>query len=148
MGVWQLLLCTNQLHLFLLVLTPSHLSSYLFTLNSHRTICLLKLRKLKTDTLTRLSAQEMGGPAAGVYFVPHSQYTAQMMYNLGIGIDKYFPLDHGHTAPYLASLVAQEFVLGLKCGSAPLQGLVVNATSRIESTLLGKCISVNATLPI
>jgi rhamnogalacturonan acetylesterase len=90
----------------------------------------------------------MGGPAAGVYFVPHSQYTAQMMYNLGIGIDKYFPLDHGHTAPYLASLVAQEFVLGLKCGSAPLQDLVVNATSRIESALLGTCVSVNATLPI
>jgi hypothetical protein len=116
--------------------------------NSHRTIRLLKLRNLKSDALSRLSAQEMGGPAAGVYFVPHSQYTAQMMYNLGIGIDKYFPLDHGHTAPYLASLVAQEFVLGLKCGSAPLQDLVVNATSRIESTLLGACVSVNATLPI
>jgi hypothetical protein len=148
MGVWQLLLCTNQLHLFLLVLTPSHPVSSFFNLTFQRAIRLPKLRKPKTDTLTRLSAQEMGGPAAGVYFVPHSQYTAQMMYNLGIGIDKYFPLDHGHTAPYLASLVAQEFVLGLKCGSAPLQDLVVNATSRIESALLGTCVSVNATLPI
>ena len=148
MGVWQLLPFTNQLHLFLLVLAPSHPPSPLFSPTPHRTIQISKLRKLKTNTLTRLSAQEMGGPAAGVYFVPHSQYTAQMMYNLGIGIDKYFPLDHGHTAPYLASLVAQEFALGLKCGSAPLQDLVVNATSRVESALLGTCVSVNATLPI
>ena len=148
MGVWQLLLCTNQLHLFLLVLAPSDPPSSFFSPTSHRTIRFQKPRKLKTNSLTRLSAQEMGGPAAGVYFVPHSQYTAQMMYNLGISIDKYFPLDHGHTAPYLASLVAQEFVLGLKCGSAPLQDLVVNATSRIESALLGTCASVNATLPI
>jgi rhamnogalacturonan acetylesterase len=103
---------------------------------------------VKTNIISRLSAEEMGGPAAGVYFIPHSQYAAQMMFNLGIGIDKYFPLDHGHTAPYLASLMAQEFVLGLKCGSAPLQGMVVNATSRIESSLLGTCLPVNATLPI
>jgi rhamnogalacturonan acetylesterase len=103
---------------------------------------------MKTNSISRLSVEEMGGPAAGVYFVPHSQYAAQMMFNLGIGIDQYFPLDHGHTAPYLASLMAQEFVLGLKCGSAPLQGLVVNVTSRIESPLLGTCLPVNATLPI
>ncbi len=92
MGVWQLLVFTNQLHLFLLVLDPSHSHSSFFIPSPHRTIRLPKLRKLKTDILTRLSEQEMGGPAAGVYFVPHSQYTAQMMYNLGIGIDKYFHL--------------------------------------------------------
>jgi len=96
----------------------------------------------------RLSVSQLGGTSSGVYFLPHSQYAAHMMQNLGIGIDQYFPLDHGHTAPYLASLVAQSFVLGLKCGTAPLQGLVTNATSRIEGGLLGTCLGVNRTLPI
>jgi rhamnogalacturonan acetylesterase len=70
------------------------------------------------------------------------------MFNIGIGIDQYFPLDHGHTAPYLAGVMAQAFVLGLKCGGAPLQNLVVNVTSRIEGPLLGTCLSANDTLPI
>jgi rhamnogalacturonan acetylesterase len=90
----------------------------------------------------------MGGPSAGVYFVPHSQYAAQAMYNIGIDIGQYFPLDHGHTAPYLAGVMAQAFVLGLKCGGAPLQGLSVNVTARIEGPLLGTCLLANATLPI
>lgn len=72
------------------------------------------------------------------------------MYNLGplSNIKQYFPLDHGHTAPYLAGVVAQAFVLGLKCGGAPLQGLVTNVTARIEGSLLGTCVLANATLPI
>jgi rhamnogalacturonan acetylesterase len=71
------------------------------------------------------------------------------MYNIGgTEIGQYFPLDHGHTAPYLADVMAKAFVLGLKCGSAGLQELVTNVTSRIEGPLLGTCLLVNATLPI
>lgn len=97
----------------------------------------------------RLSAQLSGGPAAGVYYVPHSAYAAQAMFNIGgTNITQYFPLDHGHTAPYLASVVAQAFVLGLKCGTSGMQNLVANATSRIEGPLLGTCLSANETVPI
>lgn len=62
--------------------------------------------------------------------------------------DANFPMDNTHTAPWLADVFARAFVLGLKCGTAPLQDLVVNATSRIEGPLLGSCEQVNGTLPI
>lgn len=36
-----------------------------------------------------------GGPEAGVYFVSHGDYTAQLEYNLGPNVtDANFPLDH------------------------------------------------------
>ena len=71
------------------------------------------------------------------------------MENLGPTIiDANYPIDHTHTAPYLADIVAQSFVLGLKCGTSPLQDLVMNATARIEGPILGTCILANSTLPI
>ncbi|KUJ21178.1 SGNH hydrolase [Mollisia scopiformis] len=96
-----------------------------------------------------LSVTELGGPSAGVYFVPHGQYAAQAMKNLGPEIvDANYPMDHTHTAPYLADVVAQSFVLGLKCGTSGLGGLVSNATARLEGSVLGTCILANGTLPI
>lgn len=96
-----------------------------------------------------LAATELGGPSAGVYFVPHGQYAAQAMKNLGPEvIDANYPIDHTHTAPYLADVVAQSFVLGLKCGTSSQQDWIVNATARIEGDVLGTCILANATLPI
>jgi rhamnogalacturonan acetylesterase len=84
-----------------------------------------------------------------VYFVPHGQYAAQAMKNLGPDvIDANYQMDHTHTAPYLADIVAQSFVLGLKCGTSPLQDLIVNATARIEGPVLGSCLVANATIPI
>jgi rhamnogalacturonan acetylesterase len=81
--------------------------------------------------------------------VPHGQYAAQAMYNLGpVFIDANYPIDHTHTAPELADIVAKSFVLGLKCGTSPLLDLVVNASARIEGPTLGTCILANATLPI
>jgi rhamnogalacturonan acetylesterase len=71
------------------------------------------------------------------------------MKNLGKGVvDVNYPVDHTHTAPYLADVVAQSFVLGVKCGTSGLQGLVQNATSRLEGAVLGTCLGVNGTLPI
>jgi len=96
-----------------------------------------------------LTVAELGGPAAGVYYVPHGQYTAQAMFNLGpTFIDANYPIDHTHTSPILAAIVAQSFVLGLKCGTSPLTDFVVNATARIEGPTLGSCILANSTLPI
>lgn len=63
-------------------------------------------------------------------------------------VDGNYPMDHTHTAPYLADVVARSFVLGLKCGTAPLAGLAMNATSRLEGELLGTCLSANETVPI
>jgi len=97
----------------------------------------------------RLAVAELGGPEAGVWFTSHGQYTAQAMENLGPDVvDANYPIDHTHTAPFLAGVVAQSWVLALKCGTSPLQDWVVNATARIEGPVLGTCLLANATLPI
>lgn len=71
------------------------------------------------------------------------------MFNLGPAvIDADYPVDHTHTAPTLAAAIAQEFILGLKCGTSGLADLAINATARIEGPVLGTCLIANATLPI
>jgi rhamnogalacturonan acetylesterase len=96
-----------------------------------------------------LSVLELGGPAAGVYFLTHGQYAAQAQKLLGSAVvDANYPMDHTHPAPYLADVYHRSFVLGLKCGTSPLAHLVNNATARIEGPIIGTCILANATLPI
>lgn len=97
-----------------------------------------------------LAAESLGGPGGGgVYYVDHGGYGAQALRLMGrAAADAGFPMDNTHTAPWLADVLAGAFVLGVKCGTAPLQGFVVNATSRIEGPLLGSCERANATLPI
>ncbi|KAK6081160.1 rhamnogalacturonan acetylesterase [Seiridium cupressi] len=91
----------------------------------------------------------LGGPEAGIYYVDHSSYIAQALQLLGADVvNAGFPMDNTHTSPYIADVVAKAFVLGLKCGTSPLQDYVVNATSRIQGPELGICLSVNDTLPI
>lgn len=93
--------------------------------------------------------ESLGGPAAGIYYVPHACYCVQALELQGPGAAiAGYPMDNTHTAPELADTFSQAFVLGLKCGTSPLQRYVVNATSRIESAALGTCLSVNATLPV
>ncbi|KAF2644681.1 GDSL-like Lipase/Acylhydrolase [Massarina eburnea CBS 473.64] len=95
-----------------------------------------------------LSVFDLGGPASHVYFVQHGNYAAQAQQLLGKKIvDANYPMDHTHTAPFLADVHSQAFVLGLKCGTSPLANLVVNATARIEA-LRGPCLPANDTLPI
>ncbi|WYZ35049.1 hypothetical protein EsH8_I_001325 [Colletotrichum jinshuiense] len=93
--------------------------------------------------------ESLGGPAAGVYYVPHGNYSAQALQVQGreAAVEGY-PMDAVHMSPKLADSFAGAFVLGLKCGTSPLQQYVVNATSRIEGARLGTCLQVNATLPI
>lgn len=91
--------------------------------------------------LAWLAAEQVGGPAAGVYFVPHGRYTAQAWEALGNeAINNGFPQDHTHTDAYLADTAAQAFALGLRCGTSALAESVVNATSDLTSTFLGPCI--------
>jgi rhamnogalacturonan acetylesterase len=97
---------------------------------------------------SQLAALELSGPAANVFFVQHGQYAAQAQRLLGKTIvDENYPMDHTHTAPFLADVHSQAFVLGLKCGTSPLANLIVNATARIEQER-GACLPANATLPI
>jgi hypothetical protein len=49
---------------------------------------------------------ELGGPAANVYFMQHGSYAAQAQRLLGPEIvDANYPMDHTHTAPFLADVV-------------------------------------------
>ncbi|KAF9695504.1 hypothetical protein EKO04_006457 [Ascochyta lentis] len=95
-----------------------------------------------------LATLELGGPPSKVFFVQHGSYAAQAQRLLGKTIvDTNYPMDHTHTAPFLADVHSQAFVLGLKCGTSPLASLVVNATARIEQAR-GPCLPANATIPI
>ena len=92
--------------------------------------------------LAWLAAEQLGGSSAGVYFLPHGQYTAQAWEALGRDVvNDGFPQDHTHTGPYLADVVAQSFALGLSCGTAALGESVVNATSELTSSFLGPCLT-------
>ncbi|KAF1364490.1 SGNH hydrolase [Lizonia empirigonia] len=96
----------------------------------------------------QLATLELGGPASNVFFVQHGSYAAQAQRLLGkTVVDANYPMDHTHTAPFLADVHSQAFVLGLKCGTSPLANLVVNATARIEQAR-GPCLPANATLPV
>lgn len=50
--------------------------------------------------IIRYAAQVLGGPSAGVYFVSHGDYTAQLEDNLGATVtDENFPNDHTVSTP-------------------------------------------------
>lgn len=70
-------------------------------------------------------------------FVDHGQYTANEFIKLGATVvDSYYPIDHTHTSPIGANVVAAQFVKGLLCGGSPLAAYVKNSTSSIA----GSCI--------
>jgi rhamnogalacturonan acetylesterase len=103
---------------------------------------------LPETKVNRLATLELGGPSSHVYYVQHGSYAAQAQKLLGPEVvDANYPMDHTHTAPFLADVHSQAFVLGLKCGTSPLANLVLNATARIEAAR-GPCLPANATLPI
>ncbi len=56
--------------------------------------------------------------------------------------------DHTHTGPYMADVMAQSFVLGLKCGTSPLGAAAINATEDLTNSFLGDCIEFNSSVPI
>lgn len=59
---------------------------------------------------SRLSVLELGGPADHVYYMQHGKYAAQAQKILGAEIvDADYPMDHTHTAPFLADVVCYTF---------------------------------------
>ncbi|TDZ29906.1 Rhamnogalacturonan acetylesterase [Colletotrichum sidae] len=88
-----------------------------------------------------LAVQQLGGPSKGFYFVPHGEYAAQAMKNLGADtVNKNYPNDHTHPAAYLSDAIHKAFVLGLQCGTSDLAKLAKNSTDSLTSTFLGGCI--------
>jgi len=70
-------------------------------------------------------------------FVDHGQYVANRFIALGATtVDSYYPIDHTHTSPAGANVVAAAFVKGLLCGGSPLASYVKNTTASIA----GSCI--------
>lgn len=67
----------------------------------------------------------------------HGQYLANEYIKLGATIvDSYYPIDHTHTSPTGANVVAAQFVKGLLCGGSALASYVKNTTASIA----GSCI--------
>ena len=70
-------------------------------------------------------------------FVDHGQYVANEFIALGATtVDSYYPIDHTHTSPIGANVVAAQFVKGLLCSNNPLAAHVKNTTASIA----GSCI--------
>ncbi|KAF4770089.1 hypothetical protein N7455_009341 [Penicillium solitum] len=65
---------------------------------------------------------ELAATAAGVAYVDHGAYVADQFQTLGLtAVDAYFPLDHTHTSPTGASVVAQAFFKAVVCGDVALK---------------------------
>lgn len=65
---------------------------------------------------------ELAAAAAGVPYVDHGAYVADQFQKLGLtAVDAYFPLDHTHTSPTGASVVAQAFFKAVVCGDVDLK---------------------------
>lgn len=75
----------------------------------------------------------------GITYVDHSAYTTQAYNKLGqTAVTVYYPVDHTHTSPAGADVVAQAFVRGLLCGSSPLKKYVNGAGSSVPSEYIYK----------
>ncbi|KAJ7631051.1 rhamnogalacturonan acetylesterase [Roridomyces roridus] len=70
-------------------------------------------------------AKEVAGNNTGVAYVDHYAYVAQAYDKLGeSAVDPFYPIDHTHTLPAGATVVAEAFVRGLLCGGSALSAKV------------------------
>lgn len=68
---------------------------------------------------------QLAAEAVGVDYVDHGAYVADVFERLGRdAVDAFFPLDHTHTSPEGADVVAGAFVKGLVCGGVELAEVV------------------------
>lgn len=73
----------------------------------------------------------------GASFVDHGQYVANEFISLGATtVDSYYPIDHTHTSPIGANVVAAAFMKGLLCANDNLAAHSKNTTASIA----GSCI--------
>ncbi|PFH49803.1 carbohydrate esterase family 12 protein [Amanita thiersii Skay4041] len=68
---------------------------------------------------------QLSASRTGVTYVDHYDYVAQAYDKLGqTTVNTFYPLDHTHTSPTGANVVAQAFVRGLLCGTSSLKAKV------------------------
>ncbi|KAJ3840073.1 SGNH hydrolase [Lentinula raphanica] len=78
-------------------------------------------------------AQEVAGNNSLVY-IDHYDYVAQAYEALGeTTVDTFYPVDHLHTSPAGANVVAEAFVRGLLCSESPLRNFVNGAGEAVPS---------------
>ncbi|KDR80351.1 hypothetical protein GALMADRAFT_62518 [Galerina marginata CBS 339.88] len=64
---------------------------------------------------------QLAASRTGVTFVDHYNFVAQLYGSLGqTKVMTFYPIDHTHTSPTGANVVAQAFVRGLSCGGSAL----------------------------
>ncbi|KAG6916744.1 hypothetical protein DXG01_005564 [Tephrocybe rancida] len=69
--------------------------------------------------------QKTVGTRTGAVYVDHYDYVAQAYNVFGqTTVTSWYPIDHVHTGPTAANIVAQAFVRGLLCGSSTLKSKV------------------------
>lgn len=70
----------------------------------------------------------------GVTYVDHYDYVAQAYDRLGqTATTAFYPVDHTHTTPAGANVVAQAFVRGLLCGNSALRSRINSAGQAVPS---------------
>jgi len=83
-----------------------------------------------------LYAQEVAATNA-VTYVDHYDYVAQAYDEIGeTAVTAWYPIDHTHTLPAGAQVVAQAFVRGLLCGSSTLEAKVNAAGNAVPNGCL------------
>ncbi|KAJ7070883.1 rhamnogalacturonan acetylesterase [Mycena amicta] len=81
-------------------------------------------------------AKEVAGNTS-VTYVDHYDYTAQAYEKIGeTTVNTWYPIDHTHTLPAGAQVVAQAFVRGLLCGTSTLKAKVNAAGTAVPNGCL------------
>lgn len=80
---------------------------------------------------------QLAGSRTGAAYVDHYSYLAQAYNKIGeTTVNTYYPLDHTHTSPTGANVVAQAFVRGLICGGSTLSSKVNAAGKAVPNGCL------------
>ncbi|KAI5898015.1 carbohydrate esterase family 12 protein [Schizophyllum commune H4-8] len=78
-------------------------------------------------------------------YIDHYAYVAQAYNALGeTTVNAFYPVDHTHTSPEGADVVAQAFVRGLLCSDSGLKSSVNSAGQAVPSRLLSNMASMDA----
>ncbi|KAF8973508.1 SGNH hydrolase [Flammula alnicola] len=82
---------------------------------------------------------QLAASQTSVTYVDHFDYVAQSFESIGENtVNTFYPMDHTHTSPTGANVVAQAFVRGLACGQSALTGKLNSAGKSVP--LIGQCV--------
>ncbi|RDB29027.1 Rhamnogalacturonan acetylesterase [Hypsizygus marmoreus] len=77
---------------------------------------------------------QVSASRTSVTYVDHYAYVAQAYNKLGeTATNTFFPMDHTHTSPAGANVVAQAFVRGLLCGNSALKSKINSAGQAVPN---------------